>query len=113
MGTAGENYSDPKTTLNCTVRPYLIRLQEGAHRRKEALPVATLITPGYTAISGVGRSWLSQACSAITRPELPAGTLAFPTWLSFRQVCRELVALIPQTRRAIVGKRTTATVVTS
>lgn len=33
----GENYCDPKTTSNCAVRPYLIRLQEGAHRRKEAL----------------------------------------------------------------------------
>lgn len=105
-GAVGENYGDPKTTLNCTVRPYLVRLQEGAHRRKEALLVATLITPGYTAIPGVGRSWLSQASSAITRPELPASTLAFPTWLSFRQVCRELVALVPQMRTAIVGKRT-------
>ena len=57
--------------------------RERAHRREHTEGrrlwlVATLITP-VTAIPGFGRSWLPQAASAIIRPELPVGTLAFPT----------------------------------
>lgn len=58
-----------------------------------------LITP-VTAVPRVGQSQLSLLG---LRPPA-AGTPAFPTSLRFGQVCRILVAFIPHTRQAVVGK---------
>lgn len=55
-----ENYGDPKSTLSCTVRPYLIGFQEGM------LEGRRLWLETVTAIPGVGRRQLSHAGSAVT-----------------------------------------------
>lgn len=80
--------------------------------------MAMLITP-VTAVPRVGRSGLSHAGSAITRPESLGQWRGETPWpsqplmLSLGQVCRVLAVFIPQTWPAIVGKHTVVTVVAS